>query len=89
MRRVHVFVSGIVQGVNFRWNTKIVADKLGIKGWVRNLPDGRVEMVAEGDDKDIEKFLNYVKKGPALARVDKVEIKEEECKNKFDGFSIV
>ena len=84
-----MFVSGRVQGVNFRWNTKIVADKLGIKGWVRNLPDGRVEMVAEGDDKDIEKFLNYVKKGPALARVDKVEIKEEECKNKFDGFSIV
>jgi acylphosphatase len=89
MRRVHVFVSGRVQGVNFRWNTKIFADKLGVNGWVRNLPDGRVEIVAEGDEKEIERFLNYVKKGPLLAKVSKVEIKEEEYENEFDGFSIV
>ncbi len=89
MKRVHVFVSGRVQGVNFRWNTKIVADKLGIKGWVRNLPDGRVEIVAEGDEGNIERFLDYVKKGPVLAKVENVDVKEEECKNEFKEFSIV
>jgi len=89
MKRLHIFVSGRVQGVNFRWNTKLIADKLEIKGWVRNLDDGRVEIVAEGNDKSIESFLNYVKKGPVLARVDKVEAKEEKYKNEFEDFSII
>jgi acylphosphatase len=89
MKRVHVFVSGRVQGVNFRWNTKIVADNLGVKGWVRNLPDGRVEIVAEGDEDKIKKFLDYVKKGPILARVDKVDVEEEEYKKEFKEFSII
>ncbi|MEM5777067.1 MAG: acylphosphatase [Candidatus Aenigmatarchaeota archaeon] len=89
MKRVHVYISGKVQGVNFRWNTKLVADKLGIKGWVKNLLDGRVEIVAEGEDEKIETFLKYVKKGPLLAKIKKVEIKEEVFKNEFNEFSII
>ncbi|MBU5687935.1 MAG: acylphosphatase [Candidatus Aenigmarchaeota archaeon] len=89
MKRVHAYVSGRVQGVNFRWNTKIVADKLGIKGWVKNLKDGRVEIIAEGEDENIKTFLKYIRKGPILAKVDKVEIKEEVFKNEFKEFSII
>jgi acylphosphatase len=89
MKRIHVFIYGRVQGVNFRWNTKIVADRLNIKGWVRNLLDGRVEVVAEGEDEKINKFIEYLKKGPVLARVDKIEITEEKFKNEFDGFEVI
>jgi len=88
MKRIHAFISGRVQGVNFRWNTKVAADKLGIKGWVRNLDDGRVEVIAEGDNERIDKFIEYLKKGPVLARVDKVEIAEEKFKNEFYEFKI-
>ncbi|MCX8178239.1 MAG: acylphosphatase [Candidatus Aenigmarchaeota archaeon] len=89
MKRVHVFVSGRVQGVNFRWFTKTVAEKLDIKGWVKNLNDGRVEIIAEGDDEEIENFLNYVKKGPILARVDEIDVREQDYKNEFKEFSII
>ncbi|MEM5777265.1 MAG: acylphosphatase [Candidatus Aenigmatarchaeota archaeon] len=89
MKRIHAYISGRVQGVNFRWNTKLMADKLGIKGWVKNLPDGRVEIVAEGDDERIDIFLKYVKKGPLLAKVEKIELKEEVYKNEFKKFLII
>ncbi|MEM0473362.1 MAG: acylphosphatase [Candidatus Aenigmatarchaeota archaeon] len=88
MKRVHIFVSGRVQGVNFRWFTKTVAEKLGIKGWVRNLNDGRVEIIAEGDDEEMENFLSYISKGPVLARVDKIDAREQDYKNEFKEFSI-
>ncbi|MBU5689824.1 MAG: acylphosphatase [Candidatus Aenigmatarchaeota archaeon] len=89
MKRVHIFVSGRVQGVNFRWFTKTVAEKLGIKGWVRNLNDGRVEIIAEGDDEKIKNFLIYISKGPVLARVDKIDAREQNYKNEFKEFSII
>ncbi|MEM5799117.1 MAG: acylphosphatase [Candidatus Aenigmatarchaeota archaeon] len=89
MKRIHAYISGRVQGVNFRWNTKLMADKLGIKGWVKNLPDGRVEIVAEGDDERIDVCLEYVKKGPLLAKVEKIELKEEVYKNEFKKFLII
>ena len=86
--RIHVFVSGRVQGVFFRSNTKRVADNLGIKGWVRNLPDGRVEVVAEGEKNRIDNLIKFLKKGPATARVDNVEIESQEYKGEFQDFSI-
>lgn len=89
MKRVHVFVSGKVQGVNFRWNTMVKAKELGIKGWVRNLMDGRVEVVAEGEEDKIEEFVKFLRQGPPRSQVTKIEVKEEKFKNEFREFSIV
>lgn len=80
MKRVHVIIHGKVQGVWFRAHTKEMADKLGLKGWVRNLPDGNVEAVFEGDDESIREMISWCHRGPPLARVDKVEVEYEEPK---------
>lgn len=88
MRRVHLYISGRVQGVYFRSETCDEAQRLGVKGWVRNLPDGRVETVAEGEDEAIEEFVKYCHKGPPGAVVRKVEISEENFKNEFEEFNI-
>jgi len=87
--RVHVFISGLVQGVFFRWNTKKMADKLQLSGWVRNLPDGRVEAIFEGNKENIEKMIEWCKKGPPEAIVEKVETLWEEYKGEYKGFKIV
>src|SRR5687767_4732919 len=76
-QRVHVFVSGVVQGVSFRAFTKRTADELGVKGWVRNLKDGRVEAVMQGKPEAMEKMMRAIRRGPRGARVDGVEVKEE------------
>ncbi|MCD6547586.1 MAG: acylphosphatase [Nanoarchaeota archaeon] len=86
MKRFHIFVSGRVQGVFFRANAVNVAKTLGIKGWVRNRKDGRVEIVAEGEDEKLKEFIKWVKKGPILAKVTKVEIKEETPAGEFKEF---
>ena len=86
--RIHVFISGRVQGVFFRSNTKRVADTLGIKGWVRNLSDGRVEVMVEGERNGIDRFIKSLKKGTGAARVDNVEIETQEYKGEFKDFSI-
>jgi len=88
MRRVHLYISGRVQGVCFRAETCDEAQRLGVKGWVRNLPDGRVEAVAEGEDADIEEFIKYCHKGPAGAFVQEVKIVEEVPKDEFEDFDI-
>jgi len=86
--RVHLFISGIVQGVNFRYYTRETARRLNITGVVRNLPDGRVETIAEGDEEAIEKFIEWCKKGPPSARVEKVEIKRSNFVGDFKDFKI-
>lgn len=88
-RRVHVLIFGKVQGVSFRYHTYELAKKLGITGWVRNTSDGKVEAVFEGDRDKIEKILEFCKRGPSLARVEKVEVKEEKFKGEFKDFKIV
>ncbi len=80
MKCLHIFVSGIVQGVGFRYFTKRVAEQLNLCGWVRNLPDGRVEIEVEGSEDALKEFLSLIKKGPSLARVDEVVIKETDVK---------
>jgi acylphosphatase len=75
--RAHVFVSGRVQGVWFRESTRRRADELGLEGWVRNLPDGRVEALFEGDPSAVRLAVEYVREGPAHARVDHVEEVDE------------
>ncbi|MCD6457954.1 MAG: acylphosphatase [Thermofilum sp. ex4484_82] len=87
--RAHVFVSGIVQGVFFRANTRRVAKQLGLKGFVRNLRDGRVEAVFEGEEEAVKKAIDWCRKGPPLARVDKVEVLWEDPKGDFEDFYIL
>ena len=86
--RVHIFVSGRVQGVFFRENTRKRAKKLGITGWVKNLPDGRVEAVFEGEKSKVEELINRTKKGPMFAKVDELKVISEEYKGEFDNFEI-
>ncbi len=88
MRRIEVYVEGVVQGVGFRYFTRRVARELGVKGYVKNLPDGRVFIVAEGDEGQIEKFLSMIRKGPPLAIVKKVHVAEAEAKGEFEDFTI-
>lgn len=87
--RVHCFISGRVQGVSFRSFTQKKAEDLGLSGWVKNLPDGRVELVVEGEEGRIEDFLQSVNKGPPLARVDEVRSKREDYTDEYTDFRIV
>lgn len=88
VKRIHAFISGRVQGVGFRATTRRTARKLGVKGWVKNLKDGRVETVAEGNEQAIEKFIKFLHKGSAMARVEDVEVEEEKPKREFEAFRI-
>ena len=88
MRRAHLIISGRVQGVGFRYRARDIAEGLGLKGWVRNLPDGRVETIAEGEDAPVEEFVKYCRKGPPGAHVSGVEISEKEPLNDLAGFDI-
>lgn len=65
-----VLISGRVQGVNFRWATVREATGLGVHGWVRNLPDGRVEALVEGEDEAVDRILGWLRRGPPAAGVD-------------------
>lgn len=86
--RAHIFVSGWVQGVFFRDQTQKWANSLSITGWVRNLKDGRVEVMAEGDKEKVEDLISQLKQGPSLARVENVEVDWEDYKGEFKDFSI-
>lgn len=88
MRRVHVWITGRVQGVFFRANTRNEAVKLDLKGWVKNLTDGRVEALFEGDVKAMNHMLMYCRRGPFGSKVDDVEIVEEKYKGEFESFEI-
>jgi acylphosphatase len=86
--RAHVFITGNVQGVFFRSNTRSQAVMRGVDGWVRNLPDGRVEAVMEGEKDDIENLIESYRESPSGARVDDVEISWEKPAHKYNGFEI-
>jgi acylphosphatase len=88
-KRYHVWISGRVQGVFFRANTWKQARSLDVFGWVRNLPDGRVETVFEGEDRATEAMLKWSRTGSPPARVDSVEIAAEAATGEFTGFEIV
>ena len=79
--RVHVFVSGEVQGVNFRQEIADKANEQGVAGWVRNLPDGRVEAVLEGPRDEVYRVVGLCRAGPKGARVMNVQVDREPPKN--------
>ena len=86
--RAHAFIAGRVQGVAFRWETQRTAGKHQVRGWVRNLPDGRVEALFEGPRPQVEAVLDWCRRGPSIARVDAVDVEWEAYKGEFEGFSI-
>lgn len=86
--RAHVYVSGRVQGVFFRSETQDEALRHGVTGWVRNLPDGKVEAVFEGEKKAVEKLIEFCRRGPPGARVTKVDISWEPYTGEFKDFKI-
>ncbi len=86
--RAHVIIRGFVQGVAFRYYTWRLARSLGVKGWVRNNPDGTVEAVFEGDEDAVREMLKFCHEGPPSARVDSVDVNYEPYRGEFDDFSI-
>ena len=74
LRRAHLLVQGRVQGVGFRAFVQSQAVRRALKGWVKNLPDGRVESEAEGDETLVNEFIQTVRRGPSLARVQNVDL---------------
>lgn len=86
--RVHVFVSGSVQGVFFRQKTKQQAESFGVTGWVRNLPDGRVEAVFEGEEEAVKALVEYCHHGPSYARVTNIDASWEDYRGEFSDFKM-
>lgn len=86
--RARLLISGRVQGVFYRSFTEDVAHLLGLKGWVKNRSDGKVEAVFEGKKEDIEKAISSCYKGPPAARVSSIDVQWEDFKGEFDTFSI-
>ena len=86
--RAHVFVSGGVQGVFFRYETKRLAIRFRVCGWVRNLFDDRVEAVFEGEKENVKRLVEFCRRGPPGARVAGVEVVWEDYKGEFEGFRI-
>lgn len=88
MRRVHVFYSGRVQGVGFRYAVQEYAGRLKVTGWVKNLLDGRVEAVAEAEEKKLKTFLENIQKGPMAHYIKDVNMIWEKPTGEFDSFDI-
>jgi len=86
--RIHIFVFGRVQGVFFRSETRKKAKNLGLRGWARNLANGCLEVVVEGEKNATEQMLEWLKKGPPLAKVERVEARIEEFQAEFNDFEI-
>lgn len=86
--RAHVVITGRVQGVCFRAETQRVANNYALTGWVRNMPDGNVEAIFEGQEEDVGKMIRWCHKGPPHAHVQAVSIKNEPFRDEFDRFSI-
>lgn len=88
MIRVHLFISGRVQGVFLRSTMSQKARQFDVKGFVKNLPDGNVEAVLEGEEEKVAKLVNWAKKGTFLTKVKNIEIIKQEYKGEFKNFSI-
>ena len=88
-QRVHILVSGKVQGVFFRQALKVIAKKNNVFGWVRNLPDKHVEAILEGDSESVNLVTEWTRVGPANSHVDDIKISDEEFKNEFSTFEVL
>ncbi|MEO1067859.1 MAG: acylphosphatase [Cyanobacteria bacterium J06638_6] len=88
MEQIRAVVQGVVQGVGFRYHTRQIAQQLGVKGFVRNQPDGTVEIVAVGTSDQLKALLDWANQGPVSARVTQVEAEPYIGLSQFDEFTI-
>ena len=88
MKTIRLTIKGKVQGVFYRATAKDVADLIGVKGWVRNLPDKNVEITATATEGTLQKFINWCKQGPPKAKVEDVIVEELDLEE-FSGFRII
>jgi acylphosphatase len=88
MKTIRLTIKGKVQGVFYRATAKEVADMLGIKGWIKNLPDENVEIIATATEDLLQKFIDWCKLGPRKAKVDEVTVESLEFQE-FNGFRII
>ena len=86
--RIHIFISGKVQGVFFRDGAFKRAEKLGVFGWIQNLENGIVEAVFEGDKDKVDKMVKWIRKGPLFARVKEIDVDEQKYTGDFKDFQI-
>ena len=84
----HVFVSGRVQGVFFRSETRYKANRRNVTGWIRNTSDGRVEAIFEGEKEDVERMIDFCRRGPSGARVMKIDVRWEDYIGEFKDFKV-
>jgi len=88
MKRVHAVAAGVVQGVCFRYYAQRRAEELGVTGWIRNLPDGRIEAVVEGSDANVDRMVQWLRRGPPGALVDEFEAREQPYAGEFPDFRV-
>ena len=86
--RYKIVVSGRVQGVGYRMSAQHIADELGLFGWVKNLADGRVEIVAEGEAETLQQLVKWTQQGPSFAKVSQINVDQSPASGEFDDFSI-
>ena len=86
--RAEVRITGRVQGVWFRQSTKQMADKYGVNGWVRNLPDGSVTAVIEGEQRNVQALVDWCNYGPELARVEDLQVEWKSATGEFSSFRV-
>jgi acylphosphatase len=87
--RVRLIIEGRVQGVWFRESTRREASRLGVVGWVKNRPDGKVEVLAEGPEERVRNLVTWCHQGPATAKVNRVRETEEAWRGEFSSFDVV
>ena len=85
----HIFITGRVQGVGFRHFTRKNADKIGITGWVKNLPDGRVEALFQGPEQKVNELIDRCKEGPISAYVKEIDVNKAEDAKDHDSFEVI
>ena len=88
MIRAHLFIQGRVQGVGYRANTRRMANKLNLKGWVRNLRNGDVELLIEGPEVEVDRLIVWCHRGSTSAYVSKVRIEKSNATYEFDSFAV-
>ena len=86
--RAHVYISGDVQGVLFRDSARQKAEELDLNGWVKNMPDGRVEALFEGAANAVQEMLGWCKEGPSQATVEDVDAEHEDSEEDLEGFEV-
>jgi acylphosphatase len=88
MKQAHVIITGTVQGVGYRYFVRSNAENLGLKGWVRNTSNGKVEAVLQGTEEQVQEMLALARQGPILSEVKDIEVEWEGVEGEFSDFEI-